>query len=587
MTASMLKKNPPVAELPADWPALTLAQAHAAMTAPGSPLEVTQETIGGRQFRVWKNGPKSFVDLFVTSRAHADKTFLVLDRERASYEDFARASLALAHALIAAGVVKGDRVALAMRNLPEWPVAFFGALIAGAVITPLNAWWTGPELQYGLTDAGCKVAILDRERLERLSGHLNECPQLERVYVTRENEDIAHPKVRRLEDVIGSVERWRELPDRLMPPVKLAPEDDATILYTSGTTGKPKGALGTHRNGVCSVLAAQFNAARNFVRRGQPVPAPDPSAPQRGVLLSIPLFHVTGCQAVMCPTMFAGGKLVMMHRWDAELAMQAIERERITSAGGVPTIAWQLLEHPARERYNLSSLESVAYGGAPGSAELVRRIREGIPSAAPGLGWGMTETSGIFTGNSAEDYVNRPDSSGPAIPIGDMKIVDEQGNALAPNHVGELWVHGPNVIRGYWNKPEANAQTFVDGWLRTGDLAAIDEEGYLYIVDRKKDMLIRGGENIYCIEVENVLYAHPAVMDAALVGLPHRTLGEEPAAVVTLKPGAQADENALRAFVAERLAAFKVPVRVLFSRETLPRNANGKILKNEVKKFFD
>ena len=285
--------------------------------------------------------------------------------------------------------------------------------------------------------------------------------------------------------------------------------------------------------------------------------------------------------------MFAGGKLVMMHRWDAELAMQAIERERITSAGGVPTIAWQLLEHPARERYNLSSLESVAYGGAPGSAELVRRIREGIPSAAPGLGWGMTETSGIFTGNSAEDYVNRPDSSGPAIPIGDMKIVDEQGNALAPNHVGELWVHGPNVIRGYWNKPEANAQTFVDGWLRTGDLAAIDEEGYLYIVDRKKDMLIRGGENIYCIEVENVLYAHPAVMDAALVGLPHRTLGEEPAAVVTLKPGAQADENALRAFVAERLAAFKVPVRVLFSRETLPRNANGKILKNEVKKFFD
>jgi long-chain acyl-CoA synthetase len=299
MTASLLKKNPPVAELPAGWPALTLAQAHAALTAPGSPLEVTHETIGGRQFRVWKNGPKSFVELFVHSRIHADKTFLVLERERASYEDFARAALALAHELTAEGVGKGDRVALAMRNLPEWPVAFFGALIAGAVITPLNAWWTGPELQYGLTDAGCKVAILDRERLARLAEHLHDCPQLERVYVTRENEDIAHPKVRRLEDVIGRVDCWRELPDRPMPQVAIAPEDDATILYTSGTTGKPKGALGTHRNGVCSVLAAQFNAARNFVRRGQPVPAPDPSAPQRGVLLSIPLFHVTGCQAVM------------------------------------------------------------------------------------------------------------------------------------------------------------------------------------------------------------------------------------------------------------------------------------------------
>ncbi|MEK9720042.1 MAG: class I adenylate-forming enzyme family protein [Quisquiliibacterium sp.] len=587
MTVSMLKKNQPVAELAQGWPALTLAQAHAAMTAPGSPLEVVWQTIEGQEFRLWKNGPKSFVELFLTSRAHAAKTFLVLEAERASYEDFARAALALAHELSAAGVVKGDRVALAMRNLPEWPVAFFGALIAGAVITPLNAWWTGPELHYGLTDAGCKVAILDRERFERLAEHLHDCPDLERVYVTRAIEELAHPKVRRLQEVIGSVDRWRELPDRPMPPVIIEPEDNATILYTSGTTGKPKGALGTHRNGVCSVLAAQFNAARNFVRRGEPVPQPDPEAPQRSVLLSIPLFHVTGCQAVMCPTMFAGGKLVLMHRWDPEAALQTIERERITSAGGVPTIAWQLLEHPARDNYDLSSLESVSYGGAPGSAELVRRIRDGIPRAAPGLGWGMTETSAIFTGNSAEDYINRPDSSGPAVPIGDMKIVDEQGTELPANQVGELWVRGPNVIRGYWNKPEATAQTFVAGWLRTGDLAAIDEEGFLYVLDRKKDMLIRGGENIYCIEVEDVLYEHPAVMDAALVGLPHRTLGEEPAAVVTLKPGAQADENDLRAFVADRLAAFKVPVRVLFSRETLPRNANGKILKNEVKKFFD
>jgi long-chain acyl-CoA synthetase len=266
--------------------------------------------------------------------------------------------------------------------------------------------------------------------------------------------------------------------------------------------------------------------------------------------------------------------------------MQLIERERITSAGGVPTIAWQLIEHPERERFDLSSLESVAYGGAPAASELVRRIREVFPKAAPGIGWGMTETTSTFTGHSAEDYINRPESSGPSLPVGDMKIIDEAGVTLPVGAVGELCVRGPNVVRGYWGKPEASAQTFVDGWLRTGDLASLDDEGFVTIVDRKKDMLIRGGENIYCIEVEGVLFAHPAVMDAAVIGLPHRTLGEEPAAVVTLRPGEAIDEPALRAFVAARLAAFKVPVRIVFSPQVLPRNANGKILKAQLRDFF-
>jgi long-chain acyl-CoA synthetase len=576
----------PAGPLPANWPAMSLAQAHALLTAPGAPFEMSEEVIRGVPTRVWKNAPPTLRELFVAGRAHGAKTFVVYDDERASFESFARAAIAIAHALVEQGVRKGDRVAIAMRNLPEWPAVFFGASIAGAIVTPLNAWWTGPELEYGLTDSGARVLFVDRERLERLAEHLHNCPDLERVYVSREEEEIAHPKVRRLEDLTGKVNDWGALPDRAPPEVGIDADDDATILYTSGTTGKPKGALGTHRNGTCSTVAAMFGGARVFLRRGEPVPAPDPAAPQKSALLAIPFFHTTGCHAILCPSLFAGSKLVLLHRWDAEVAMRLIERERITSAGGVPTIAWQLIEHPARGNYDLSSLESVAYGGAPGSAELVRRIKETFPKSSPGLGWGMTETSATFTGHSAEDYQYRPDSSGPALPVCDMKIVDDRGQALPAGTVGELWAKGPNVVKGYWNKPEATVQTFVDGWVKTGDLAYIDEEGFLFVVDRKKDMLIRGGENIYCIEVENVLYEHPAVMDAALVGIPHRTLGEEPGAVVTLKPGAQASEADLRGFVAERLAAFKVPVRVVFSPETLPRNPNGKIMKTELKKLF-
>jgi long-chain acyl-CoA synthetase len=200
----------------------------------------------------------------------------------------------------------------------------------------------------------------------------------------------------------------------------------------------------------------------------------------------------------------------------------------------------------------------------------------------------MTETTATFTSHLGKDYENRPDSAGPAAPVGEMQIRDpaDGKTVLAPGAVGELWVKGPQVVKGYWNKPEATAETFVDGWLRTGDLARVDEEGFLFIIDRAKDMLIRGGENIYCVEVENVLYDHPDVMDAALVGIPHKTLGEEPAAVVHLKPGGTATESELRAFVRGRLAGFKVPVKIAFWPETLPRNANGKILKTELKKVF-
>ena len=569
----------------ARWPAVSLARAHEILTAPGSPFEMETRLIDGVALRVWKNCPASTRDLVAGARANGEKTFLVLDDDRVSYQAFHRATAAFAAELVALGLRKGDRVAIAMRNLPEWVVAFYGASVLGAIVTPLNAWWTGGELEYGLRDSGARFLVADLERYERMADRLAGLPDLAHVHVARAPSAVSGAK--RLEEVIGPPNAWGSLPDAELPAADLQPEDPATIFYTSGTTGSPKGALGTYRNILSNIMAAGCCAARIFVRRGETPPEPDPAGPQGAALLTVPLFHATGCFAILSPVLAAGMKLVLMRRWDAEQALQLIEREQITTLTGVPTIAWQLIEHPARGRYDLSSLKALGYGGASAPPELVRRIGETLPGSMAGHGWGMTETSALATTHQAEDYAHRPDSCGPAVPVMDLKIMSPDGPVELPvGEVGELWCQGPQVVRRYWRKPDATAETFVDGWLRTGDLARLDEEGFLFIVDRAKDMLIRGGENIYCVEVENALYEHPGVMDAAVVGVPHRILGEEPAAVVTLKPGATATEAELRAHVAERLASFKVPVAIRFLAETLPRNANGKILKADLRKLF-
>ncbi|HEX3429310.1 MAG TPA: class I adenylate-forming enzyme family protein [Rhizomicrobium sp.] len=566
------------------WPAMSLTEAHARLTAPGSRFEMEKIIIRGVPTRCWKHAPSTLRDVLVTGRLHGNRDFLVYEEERVDFESFWRAASAIAHELKSRGVEKGDRVAIIMRNLPEWAAAFYGAAVIGAIVTPLNAWWTGSELEYGLVDSGAKVVFVDSERLERITERLVNCRALERLYVSRYADAPPHPSVARLEDVVGNVDMWSNLPDRPLPDVRIEPDDDATILYTSGTTGKPKGALGTHRNMNSNIMAAGFSAARNFLRRGEPVPVIDPlQTPQRSALLSVPFFHATGSFAVLNPALYTGAKLVLMRKWDVETALQLIEREKINQAGGVPTIAWQLLEHPARNKYDLSSLESVAYGGAPSAPELVRKIVNSFPGSLPGNGWGMTETSATCTHHSGEDYEHRPESCGPAVAVCDLKLVGPNGSTPPPGEVGELWARGPNIVKGYWNKPRETAETFIDGWVRTGDLAKLDDEGFCTIVDRAKDMLIRGGENIYCVEVENTLYEHPAVMDVALVAVPHHTLGEEPAAVVHLRPGCHASEGELRAFVAGRLAAFKVPVKIVFWPESLPRNANGKIVKSELR----
>ncbi|WP_288410701.1 class I adenylate-forming enzyme family protein [uncultured Sphingomonas sp.] len=567
--------------VPSDWPRMSMAQVQAALTAPGQPFEMDSVTIDGIEVRVWKNAPANLTQLVALSRTHGDRLATIHEDQRVTYEAQYRAIATLAAELQAMGVGKGDRVALAMRNMPEWPVAFFAVVATGAICVPLNAWWSPQELAYGVNDSGARVLIVDRQRQDRLGGDYGAMPGLEAVLVARARVPLTGIE-RRLEDAIGSCADYATLPEVALPAVAIAPDDAATIFYTSGTTGRPKGALGTHRNLSTNILSAAYVAARSYLRRGEMPPEPEPKVG----LLVIPFFHVTACSASLMGALAGGTTLVLMRKWDAGEALALIERERVQVTGGVPTIAWQLLEHPDRANHDLSSLEVVQYGGAPSAPDLVKRIFE-VFGALPGNGWGMTETMATVTQHLGEDYLARPTSCGAPVPVADLKIMAPDGVTEQPiGEVGELWARGPMIVRGYWNAPEDTARTFVDGWVRTGDVARLDEEGFCYIVDRAKDIIIRGGENIYSIEVEDVLYAHPSVTDAALVGVPDRVLGEVPAAVVHLCPGCEATEAELQDFVRARLAAFKVPVAVRFSDTVLPRNANGKILKSELRQMF-
>lgn len=568
--------------LPEGWPAASIKAIEAALCAPGARFEMETIDIRGVPTRVWKNALPNLPELARHARTHGEREFTLYQDERVTYDAWFRATAALAAELAGAGIAKGDRVALSMRNLPEWPAAFFAITSLGAIAVPLNAWWTGAELAYGLTDSGAKGLICDAERWERIAPALDTLPDLETVLVSRSDAPLGQP-ARRLEDVIGSPKHYAGLRESELPEVGIHPDDPATIFYTSGTTGHPKGALGTHRNILTNIMSSAYSGARTFARRGEMPPEPTPKT----MLTVIPLFHVTACNAGMMGAIFAGNTMIFMHKWDPVEAFKIIEREKVNVTGGVPTIAWQLLEHPDREKYDLSSLEAIAYGGAPSAPDLVRKIKS-VFGALPGNGWGMTETSATVTHHASEDYLNRPDSCGTPVAVSDIKIMNADGTRELPaGEVGELWAKGPQIVSGYWNNPEATAETFVDGWIKTGDLARIDEEGFCYIVDRAKDIIIRGGENIYSSEVENVLYDHPAVTDAALVGIPHRTLGEEPAAVVHLAPGMSAGEQELKDWVRRHLAGFKTPVRILFADETLPRNANGKIVKTELKPLFE
>jgi long-chain acyl-CoA synthetase len=561
----------------------SVAEVHATLTAPGAPFEMEELTIRGIPTRTWKHAPPTLRAVLETSRAHGEKDFLVYEDEHWSFERHYAEAAQLAHVLRERfGIQPGDRVAIAMRNFPEWSIAFWAAAAAGAVIVPLNSWWTGPELEYGLSDSGSVVAFVDGDRLDRIGPHLGALPALRAVVVARDERAEPPYGALRFSDVLGEVPDGVTVPDG----VELAPEGDATIFYTSGTTGQPKGALGTHRNICTNLMSLGFAQARAALRSPDPEAAANAgvrTSDQNAYLLSVPFFHATGCHSILVANLAFAGKIVLMYKWDPGRALELIERERITTFGGVPAMVWQVIDHPDFAKRDTSSVRAIGYGGAPAAPELVRRIEAMFPGRTPSNGYGLTETSSVTTLNSGADYIHKPASVGVPVAVVDVKVVDADGAALSTGEIGELWIKGPNVVKGYWNKPEATAAAITEGWLHSGDVARLDDEGFVYIVDRAKDMIIRGGENVYCVEVEAALYEHPAVSDAAVIGIPHKVLGEEVGAVVHCLPGFEVTEDELRGHVAERLAAFKVPVRIWFRGEPLPRNPAGKILKRDLR----
>src|SRR4051794_17731584 len=422
-----------------DWPAVSLRETYSILTAPGAPFEMETLNIAGRPVRVYKKAHRDLRSIFEASKLWGDRTFIVFDNERVSFRDHYRAASTLAWRLVDEfGVQKGDRVAIAMRNLPEWPIAFWAATVIGAIAVPLNAWGTGDDLAYGLRDSGARVAIVDGERLARLQslapGH--QTAALIAVRATPETLGDATA----LEDLIGPTSNYHALPDWAPPDRDIQPDDDATILYTSGTTGHPKGALGTHRNIMCNLVNITFSSARAAIRRRDPLPVP-PDV-QKAVLLPVPFFHVTGCHSIMIPAMANGAKIVLMYKWNAELALELIERERVNGMSGVPSMTWQLLESPDFQRRDVSSLEGLSYGGAAASPELTRKVAALFPGKFGGTGYGATETSSVSTSNGAEDYLARPDSVGPAVPGCDLRVIDDAGNTLPTGAIGELEIYG-------------------------------------------------------------------------------------------------------------------------------------------------
>ena len=559
--------------------------ARAELEGPGSPFHVTTEEVRGVTLRSYAAAPPTMRAVWELAGFQGDKEYLVYEDERYTYAEVQAQARKLAAHLVAHGVTPGARVAIAMRNYPEWVTSYWACVSVGAAVVGMNAWWTPPEMEYALNDSEPRVMIADEERIERF-GHM---PSQRPMHVISVRTDRAIP---------ADGARWADVmatdDPGTLPAVDIDPDDDATIFYTSGTTGFPKGAQLTHRGSVANIFnivvmgAAVTSAEAKAVAAGDvPAPADPPAAPPSPVFMApTPLFHVTACNCVMHPATLLGAKVVLMYKWDPGRAIELIERERVTNFSGVPTMSREMLMHPDWATRDTSSLQGMGGGGAALQPDLVKKIAGALKKGQPSTGYGMTETCGIITANSARFYLAKPESCGPVVPTLEAKLVDDDGNDLPsdPSITGILCVRGSIVIKGYLNRPEATADSIRDGWLNTGDIARIDEDGFVYIVDRAKDMVLRGGENVYCSEVETAIYHHDAIAEACVFGIPDERLGEDVAAVIVLRPGHSLTADELREFLSASLAKHKIPATIWFRDDPIPRNANGKFLKRELRK---
>ena len=550
---------------------MTFLEANAAVTGPGQIFELIDAEVRGVKMKVFKNAPAHLGQVFAGSRGHGDKTFLVYEDEIITFAQAADRIDALASLLVNTyGVKKGDRVAVAMRNFPEWVMSFAAIISVGAVNVSMNSWWTEDEMDFALEDSGATVLICDQQRFD--IGAASCVKKNVKVLVVRAEKPLP-AGVDKREEVLPLGDKH--------PGADISPDDDATILYTSGTTGRPKGAVSTHRAIISSIMAF---SARNTIFQMSGTKLKDVDGPEvpTSFILIVPLFHVTGCVPVMLSCFVAGLKLAIMYKWDPEKALEMIEREQITNFVGVPTQSWDLVNSPAFEKYDTSSLRAVGGGGAPSPTSLVGKVNDKVKNGNPQLGYGMTETNAFGPAITGSDYLSHPTSTGRASWPMFVEVRDENLKPVPTGQSGEIWFFGPMLIRGYWNRPDATAETIVDGWLRSGDLGRLDADGYVYVEDRVKDMILRAGENVYGAEVESAIYEHPAVHEAAVFGVPHERLGEEVGVAILPNDGMTLTPEELWAFLDAKIAKFKIPTQVVIMTEPLPRNAAGKFLKREL-----
>jgi long-chain acyl-CoA synthetase len=553
----------------------SLAEVREQLTGAGGAFEVVADVVNGVEMKVYKDRMGSLREIAQAASLRGDQEFIVQGDRLLTYGEFVRGANGVSQALADAGVGHGDRVAVLSANNAEWCMTFWATVDLGAILVGLNGWWKTDEVLYGLDDSGAKVLVADAKRFERIADQLDQCPGVEHIYLI-DGDASAYGDPRIQPFSVLTTEPTDEFPDTAIDE-----DDPAVIFYTSGTTGRPKGAISTHRNMVANLQNTLFNTIATAMSD------PDSASSMGGGgqtvgLLTSPLFHVSGCHSSLVVGMIAGVKLVIPEgRFDPDSALQLIQDHGVTIWATVPTMVWRVCEHPARHDYDTSTVTAVAFGGSPSADELQRKVRDTFPNVkSTSNAYGLTESSSVATVISGRDARERPESVGPPVPVVDLAVVDGEGNEVPNGQTGEVLIRGPIIMPGYWNKPEATAETVIDGWLHTGDIGYVDDDGYLYITDRAKDMIIRGGENIYCVEIEQRLVEHPDVADAAVIGVPHDELGEEVKAVVQLNPDGSLTETDIQEWVAETLANFKVPAYVELTGDKLPRNASGKLLKN-------